>query len=513
MKKIQYLLFVIVSLFIVSSCSNFEDLNTDPNKTTKVTPELLLTQIMIDSYKHGQPNANDFAASNLFCKHTAWVEKNANPYQYYYSHWPYGGFGAYKRLTDLRRMVEYAEVTGGNYASTFKGFELFMKATYAFQMTLDLGDIPYSEAGQGEAGNYTPKYDKQSDVFVAILNDLKQAEAYFADGIDFEGDIMYGGDVSKWRKLCNSTQLKVLQTMSKKISSEQKARFAEIVAANNLMEGNADNFKLVYSTNPNSSHPYWGNEGENNTERNFISKLAADELKKVKDRRLFIFSEPTKALLAAGKLATDFDAYEGAPTELKHEILVDGTSKGKYSSINWRYTQVKDGDPMLRFTYAEQCFIIAEAIEEGWVAGNAKDYYENGVKAMLAYYMTLPSASTGDHGMPITQDYINNYFTGAAAYKTAGTKRDRLEQVWIQRWLIDFFQGNGGNYPQFLRTGYPLFPLDPSTTMNTEDKNAYPKRWMYPTIEHTANPQNYLKAVEEQYSGYDGINKTPWYLQ
>ena len=27
---------------------------------------------------------------------------------------------------------------------------------------------------------------------------------------------------------------------------------------------------------------------------------------------------------------------------------------------------------MIKFTYAEQCFIIAEAIEEGWVTGNAK---------------------------------------------------------------------------------------------------------------------------------------------
>ena len=42
----------------------------------------------------------------------------------------------------------------------------------------------------------------------------------------------------------------------------------------------------------------------------------------------------------------------------------------------------RHGDPMLKFTYAEQCFIIAEAVEEGWVSGNAQDYYENGVKAM-----------------------------------------------------------------------------------------------------------------------------------
>lgn len=94
-----------------------------------------------------------------------------------------------------------------------------------------------------------------------------------------------------------------------------------------------------------------------------------------------------------------FTAYEGAPTELSADQLALNNQAGKYSLINKRYVAVKAGDPMLQFTYSEQCFIIAEAIEEGWVSGNAQDYYENGVKAILSYYMTLPSASTGTHSI------------------------------------------------------------------------------------------------------------------
>ncbi|MGZ7196789.1 hypothetical protein ACXWOC_11430, partial [Streptococcus pyogenes] len=71
--------------------------------------------------------------------------------------------------------------------------------------------------------------------------------------------------------------------------------------------------------------------------------------------------------------------------------------------------------------------------------------------------MNLPSAASGFHGMPITQAYIDTYFTGAAAYSVGGSKTDRLRQIWMERWLIDFFQGNGGgSYYQFLRTGYPV---------------------------------------------------------
>lgn len=504
MKNLKYIFLAVFSLIIVASCDNFEDINTDPDKPTTVAPEMLATQVLKDSYRFWNPNPTDFSFANLFNKHTAILQTNPNPYQYYYSYYPYGSWG-FQKLTSLKRMVEFSE--GSSTASSYKGLALFMKASYGFSATLEMGDIPYSEAGMAEEGITKPKYDKQSDVFVAILNDLKTAETYFAEGTNFAGDIMFNGDVTKWRRLCNAMQLKVLQTMSKKITAEQKTRFADIVSSGNLMTGNTDNYKLVYTDNPNATHPFWNGEGIRITDA--VSKLVVDALKSTNDRRLFYFAEPAQYLITGGALESQFAAYEGAPTELSADDLYDNGQAGKYSLINKRYTLSRAGDPMIIFSYAEQCFIIAEAIEEGWVAGSSQTYYENGVKAMLAYYMALPSLGT--HGMAINQAYIDGYFTGAAAF--AANKIDRLHQIWTQRWLIDFFQGNGGNYPQFLRTGYPIYPLDPSTSMNPDDPTVYPKRWMYPTSELTTNAENYLKAVEEQYGGYDGINLAPWYLK
>jgi hypothetical protein len=509
MKRIKYTVIAVFVMVVLASCSKFDALNTDPNVPTKVTPSMLATQVLKDAYRFWNPNPTDFSTGNLWCKHIAILETNPNPYQYCYSYWPYGGFGNYKELTDLKRMVEFA--SGSIYESSYKGLALFMKASYGFQNTVDMGDVPYSEAGKAEEGITQPVYDKQADVFAAVLNDFKDAEAAFAAGINFDGDIMFGGDVAKWRKLCNAMQLKVIQTMSKKVTADQKARFAAIVAAGNLMTSNDDNFQLVYTENSNASHPFWSGD----IKRNYVapSKLVVDALKSWNDRRLFYFAEPAQALITGGKTETDFTAYEGAPTEISADQLALNNTAGKYSLINKRYAALKAGDPMIKFTYAEQCFIIAEAIEEGWVTGSAQTYYENGVKAMLSYFMNLPSAATGIHGMAITQSYINGYFTGAAAYKTGGTKADRLQQILTQRWMIDFFQGNGLNYPQFLRTGYPAFPLNPATSMNPDDPSVFPKRWKYPTDEQVTNPVNYKKAIDDQYGGYDGINKVPWYLQ
>lgn len=508
MKNMKYLI-TIVSLIFAVSCDNFEEINTDPNKTNQVTPAMLATQTLKDTYRFWNPNPSDFTSGNLFNKHIAMLETNPNPYQYYYSYWPYGSFGAYTRLTDLQYMSTYAE--GSQYESSYKGLELFLKAWFGFSATLDMGDVPYSEAGQANEGITQPKYDKQANVFAEILADLEQAESYFAQGVNFDGDIMYDGNASKWRKLCNAMQLKVIQTMSKKATSDQKARFAEIVNAGNLMEGNDDNFKLVYTENPNATYPMWN--GEERRKNTGVSELVINSLKNFNDRRLFYFAEPAQAMIEGGMTESDLDAYVGAPTQMSAEQLALNNAVGAYSLINKRYVEFMDGDPMLIFTYSEQCFIISEAIEEGWVSGDAQEYYENGVKAQLEYYMNLNHTADYVHGMAIDQDYINNYFTGDAAYATGGTKEDRLHQIWTQRWLIDFFQGNGGNYPQFLRTGYPEYPLDPSTSLNPEDPTVYPKRWMYPTDELTKNPDSYQKAIDEQFNGYDGINQVPWYLQ
>ena len=510
MKKLFYISLALVVMSMASSCKKFDELNTNPDVPTTVTPELLAAQLMKDVYRFWNVNPTDFGSGNLWAKHTAMLETNPNPGQYYYSYYPYGSFGGFQKLTNLKRMVELA--TGNPTESSYKGLALFMKATAGFGMVTDMGDIPYTDAGKAEEGNTTPKYDKSVDVFAAILADLKAAEEAFATGVTFGGDLMYGGNPVKWRRLCNAMQLKVLQTISKKITTEQKARFAAIVAAGNLLT-EADNFQLVYTENTNASHPFFN--GENRRIVIGVSKLVVDFLKLNNDRRLFYFAEPAPYKITGGLLENDYNAYEGALTELSADQLALNRTAGKYSLINKRYVALRSGDPKLEFTYAEQCFIIAEAIEEGWLTGSAQTYYENGVKAILKYYMTLPSATAANlHGMAISQSYIDGYFTGEAAYKTAGTKAERLQQIITQRWLLDFFQGNSlFSYKTFLRTGLPAFPLNSATSMNPDDPAVYPKRWKYPPSELTTNESNYNQAVTDQFGGFDGINKVPWYLQ
>ncbi|MBP6022871.1 SusD/RagB family nutrient-binding outer membrane lipoprotein [Ferruginibacter sp.] len=513
MKKIHYLLLAMISLTVASSCKKFDKLNTNPDVPTSVSPDLLMTSIMKGAYRFWNPNSTDYSTAQLQAKQCANLENTPNPYQYYSSFSPYGSFGGAQTLTALNRMVDFA---AGNPAKpSYEGYRLLYKANYGISVATDMGDAPYSEAGMAEQGVTKPKYDKAADIIVAALNDLKAAEAKFAQGVNFTGDITsYAGNATKWRRLCNALQLNALMTISKKITPAQKARFAEIVAAGNLLSGNADVFQLPYLDNANATYPFYG--GENSRLNLAMSKLMVDLLKSVNDRRLFYFGEPAAYKITAGLLENDFAAYEGAPTELSSNALALNKAAGKYTLINKRYSSSvsRIGDPFLFFSYAEQCFIIAEAIEEGWVSGSAKTYYENGVKAQLDYYRTLSTVIQSNlHGMAITQSYIDNYFTGEAAYKTGGTKEDRLKQIWMQRYFLGFMNGGGSAYRTYLRTGYPVFPIDPATSLNSAAPTMAPKRNMYPTDEITKNPINYKKAVAEQYGGFDEVNKTPWWLQ
>ena len=153
---------------------------------------------------------------------------------------------------------------------------------------------------------------------------------------------------------------------------------------------------------------------------------------------------------------------------------------------------------------------MAEARLRGWItSGNAEDYYKDGVKASLAVVMATKSSYA--HGKAIDQNYINNYFTGEAAFKT--TMDEQLKQIWMQRYILSFMQDAQYSYFEYRRNKYPEFPINPATSLNENNVNAIPMRWLYPNSETNYNRENLIVALDRQYEGYDEINKIMWLLK
>ncbi len=246
------------------------------------------------------------------------------------------------------------------------------------------------------------------------------------------------------------------------------------------------------------------------TSRTVISSLLIDNLKNLNDRRIYYFAEPAGKQIAAGKTADNPDAYVGVDVSIDYATMNAGHSANLYSLLNKRYLTEEATEPRMVLTYAEQQLILAEARIRGWITtGTAKDYYESGVKSALAAVGATKASYA--HNKPIDQAYINGYFTGEAAFKA--TPEDQKKQIWMQRYLLQFMQDAQSSYFEYRRHGFPVFPINPATSLNENNKNGLPMRWLYPSSETNYNRENLEEALKRQYDGYDEINKIMWLLK
>src|SRR5699024_3528615 len=184
------------------------------------------------------------------------------------------------------------------------------------------------------------------------------------------------------------------------------------------------------------------------------------------------FADPAPTKINGGGLSeSDTAAYVGAKVSDNYDDLTAELKNNKYSLINSRYLKVQAGDPRIMISYAQQQLVLAEARDLGWIStGSAKQYYESGVKAALSAYLSVDQDFV--HNNPITNSYIDQYFTGEAAFKS--TKEEQLKQIWLQRYLLNFMQDPITSYFLHRRTNYPEFPVDPATSLNVNDKKAIP---------------------------------------
>lgn len=489
------------------SCNKFDSINTNPNATEKVNSSLLATKIILQNLKFQGRDAKAYLSDNGLSKYIAYGNETMLSSQYNYL--GAADFGPMTLVPNAKSMVGYA--AGSTMENSYKALAKFSRAFMFYYLTMEVGDIPYSTTGDGESGNIRPVYDQQQDVFRGILDELKEAAQLFGQGVKFDGDpTPYNGDPAKWRRATNAFALKVLMSMSTKADDAGlniKARFSDIANGGFLLESSTGYLGLAYtSVNP---HPLSGTN-DLFTSRTIISSFVLDFLKDLNDRRMFYFADPARSLIAGGLSENDPDAYAGADVgedynEISAKLIAD-----KYSLLNARYLKVQAGDPRIMMSYAEQQLILAEARIRGWITtGNAEDYYNSGVRAALSTYIPVDAAYV--HGNPITQSYIDNYFSGEAAFKT--DQDDQLKQVWVQRYLLQFMQDPISAYFEQRRTGYPAFPINPATSLNVNNKNALPVRWLYPGSELNYNKTNLIDALNRQYGGVDEINNKMWLVK
>jgi len=492
--------------FGFNSCSGFDELNTDPDKTSEVSAEMLATNLILQTVSYPSIGKG-FLYKDMLAKYISYMEGETG---YQYNKLERTEFYSLIKLANVEKMIVASK--GSVYENSYTALGKFIRAYTFFNLTLSVGDIPYTEAIQGEAGIYNPKYDSQKEVFIGILNELEEASLLFGEGRDFAGDPIYKGKVSKWQKACNSLSLKVLSHMWKKTTDADlnvKGRFDEIVRAGNLFQSNEDNFQLVYSDLEVEYYPFY-----NSNFRNYpiMSITIVDKMKVLGDYRLFYFAEPSVEQAAAGKLPNEWDAYIGVDPSDDFISISAKYSDGAISGINQRYYQLKKGEPTFLLSYAEQCFIISEGIVRGWTAGDPQLYYQTGIRSAMHFTAdNTPDDTLFHHNMKITDVTINDYLANADVAFT-GSDDQKLQKIFQQRYFIGFMQDGWNSYYENRRTGFPKLPINELTNQNTIITEM-PKRWLYPSKELFYNKTRVEEAITRQFGGNDDVNELMWILK
>jgi len=494
-------------LILLSACGKFEEINTNPDQTTIVSPSLLATNVILGMLQFDGRDAKVMISANALPKYVGYANEGQMLTQY--NKIGESGFGEMLMLPNIDKMVELSEENVA--VNSYKGLAKFARAYMFYNATMQMGDIPYSQANQGADGVYKPVYDSQEAVLTGVLEELREANDFFADGRTFEGDPSpFNGDPLKWQQAVNAFTLRVLMSLSEKTDNtnlDVVNRFSEVVSGAVLFDDYTDFLGLEYSSQ--NRQPLYSTN-DLFTGKTVLSSLLVNHLKDLDDRRLFYLAEPSGYQITRGKTEDDPTAYFGVDVAMDYTTMNAYHSADFLSLINLRYQLDEENEPRILMSYAEQQLVLAEARIKGWISsGNAQDYYEQGVGAALLTAMNIDPAYA--HGMAITQEYIDGYFTGEAAFKA--DEEDQLKQIWLQRYILNFFQDARSSFFEYRRTGYPEFPINPETSLNEYNKDGIPVRWLYPESELKYNSENLIDALDRQFDGFDEINKIMWVLE
>ena len=526
---------LLMSIFVLGSCQDFDALEVNPNvagEENPVPPDYLLGRVSFELYNGG--GVTDGVSGNVFegpwGQIMRWNQFVASNDSYYGGQNTYNWTNTsstYGILKNVLKMEEQAFKTLNQEKNAYAALGKFFRAYLFVWYTQRVGDVPMSEAGLG-LDNLTPAFNTQKEVYAQSLQWLEEANAELAvlipqKGLStaavISGDIYFNNDLSKWQKVVNSFKLRVLVSLSKRAADNSdlgiKEKFAEMLAnpaKYPLMASNDDNLAFKFNANYNQ-YPLGPASYYNN--RTNSGSPYMDIVTRLKDPRVFVVSTPAPALLKSGKSVGDFSAYKGANPAVVLPDLSAASTAGAYSFISYAryYKDFVGPEAYTIIGYAELCLNISEGINRGWAAGNAAEFYNKGITASLKGYgiadqTTLTVGDVAGVTLGTVTVNVKDYLAQAeVTYK--GDNAQGLKQILEQKYVA-FFQNSGWEafYNQ-RRTGVPVF-LE-GTGTNASGK--IPRRWLYPADQKNFNADNATKAIQSQYAGHDDLYAEMWLLK
>ncbi len=284
MKNIKYIILFFTTIsFTFQSCSDWLDINNDPNNpTTGQLSQLLPSAQTQMAFSFSRTvNENTMIFSNMiYSLSQSQYTQNPTTYNNDFK----GLF--HNALPDIEVIIE--DGTADKNLG-YVGVAQIMKALiYAYSVDL-WGDLPFTEAQQG-ADNLTPMPDDDAFIYDQLLILLDEAITNLeADAPAIENDLFYNGNKSLWIKAANSIKLRLLLNL--RLIDEGRARIGiQALAADpsQLISSNAESFVFPYgsSSNPENRHPLFQREYTAVNKNFYMSQYFMFKLLDKRDPRL-----------------------------------------------------------------------------------------------------------------------------------------------------------------------------------------------------------------------------------
>jgi hypothetical protein len=394
-------------------------------------------------------------------------------------------------LYDLQTIID--DGTNNNMIQVAR----ILKSYVFWTITDRWGDVPYTEALKGN--RTPPKFDTQETIYKGILAELTSAANSFNNTTAIQGDVIYGGNVDKWRKLANSLRMLVSLRLSKVYPGANDYAATQFKAAladpGGSISSNADNFTVVYPGGAAFRNP-WYNTYDGR--RDFAeSKTMTDILQSISDGRAQVYGGGSD-LKQSEDVSPNKDVWN-SPSTIGFPYGVKRATAEAFSGANPKWARILRGDyreqtdPQVVVGAAHVLLARAEAADRGWTTENMNALYQQGINASFEQWgLPLPPAT-----------YFTNANVALAAAPGTGAN---LRQIATQQWIAYYPDGLQA-WSNWRRTGFPVLTPAPDA-VNTGKQ--IPRRYTYATSVYSTNGPNVQEAVS-RLTGGDTQDSRIWW--
>ncbi len=464
-------------------------------------------------------------------------------------------------------METLAKSEGNN---SYIALSYILKCVNLAYLTEKYGDVPFSKAVLGRAGDVFPTYDSQKSIYTQMFAMLDNAVNILnnpsSSAIDATQDVLYKGVKAQWIKFANSLKFRLIMHSYKAFKTagtDYADTLQAIVAGGNFMQTNADNASLPFVGTYSGDTWYLSTVSYNNS-NNFTSYKPTNAIvgksRALNDPRLFVWCAPAAyPLTAAATASTQTVMINGFNNTVNYSpvgsspLTTTGADEngnlytftypldtmwvgpvnvqeinsqfgykttvydnGRLCALSQLFQKPKDSRlSAVLMESSEMQFLLAEARSRNLITvGTASSYYNAGLELSFTRW-GITNSGTGalttnfDGTSSISTDFGAYESQANVALANDGSAND-LKLIAFQKWLSNFLTNYSEEFTEIRRSGNPAFAFSIAPAFTTGE--SYPYRYLYPQDELSNNSTNYNSSLTDL-GGNDAGGAKMWIFQ